>query len=1070
LSADDTFDRERLGELFEHALSIPAASRPQFLEDACPGEPELRHELESLLHVHARSPDCLERLAEKVIPAALHVMTDATCAVGRTVSHYQVEQVIGAGGMGVVYRARDLALDRPVALKFLHAHLSRDAGGRALLEAEARAASVLDHPNIAVVHEIGTAAPPFRDGGDAVIFVAMAYYAGETIREKLSRGPLPIADALRHATGIAAGLSCAHDTGIVHRDVKPANVIVTMRGDVKIVDFGIARSVGAERPRPGVLPGTVAYMSPEQTRGERVDHRTDIWSLGALLYEMLTGERPFRGADHAELMHAIRHDEPRPLRRLRPDVPEALADVVERCLAKNPGVRYQQTGALLTDLRAVERVVVPARSPYGWIRVPRRAAAIAIPLGLVAAASAMVLIHPDTRASLIGPESATAPSTVATPPAIAVFPFTPATDDPAFARLGRELAVRLTAGLDGMGALRTVDVLTTLDRVPRGTTLSLDDAHRLAERLSADRFVHGALTRTGADTRVDLAMYETGRADAMVRASAAADDLTALTDAAIVALLDELWELEPPHAPSLAALERSQVPAARRAYLEGELAMTRLDMAVALGAFERAFAEDPTFWWAYWRSLYPRAYREAGEPPDPALLQQIVEHRFELPLADRLLVEVWATPSRSEKLRLYRELTDQFPEFSPAWWSYANLLTHYGGYLGHPVEETRAALERFLTLSPRFAAGWNHLAGAALVEGDIAAAARAAREEERWAADTIRRRVWTPVQAFRIEVSRTRTIQPERLAAAVDLMHSSPPELAEMMTSGLVVDGSPGAQIQLNRAMREREASAAMLVALWRGEARAWAARGAWDEAIAAADRWAAASGDPDGVLGAYRLAAAGVLLGGVPAREAAIRRPAIERDFARWSSEKRAELDWLDGLLAYLSNDATRLQAASEAVAATEVLSRARLERSLAALAMDVDGDRRRAAREIADLEMETADTAPVHAIGEQYPLFAIANRLLSARWLRSLGHDAEAARLLTWYESMPNTGPVTAAWNMGIGKITLVDRGEIAESGGDGQRARRYYERFLRQYDRVVPAMRPLVDRANAGLARLR
>jgi hypothetical protein len=268
--------------------------------------------------------------------------------------------------------------------------------------------------------------------------------------------------------------------------------------------------------------------------------------------------------------------------------------------------------------------------------------------------------------------------------------------------------------------------------------------------------------------------------------------------------------------------------------------------------------------------------------------------------------------------------------------------------------------------------------------------------------------------------------------------------------------------------MRERGTSGVMLVALWRGEALAWAARGAWDEAMTAADRWAAASGDRAGALGAYRLAIAGVMTGGVLARDAAIRRPAIERAFARWSPDERAELGWLDGLLAYLANDAIRIEAARRAIADSGSPDRARLQQSLAALATEAAGDRRAAAREIADLEMEMADSAPVHTIGTRYPLFTIANRLLAARWLRSLGHDADAARLLTWYESM-SSGPVTAAWNMGIGKITLVDRGEIAESRGHAQRARRYYERFLQQYDRAVPAMRPFVDRAKAGLERL-
>jgi hypothetical protein len=187
--------------------------------------------------------------------------------------------------------------------------------------------------------------------------------------------------------------------------------------------------------------------------------------------------------------------------------------------------------------------------------------------------------------------------------------------------------VTLTAGLDGMGALKALDALAVLDRLPSQGTPSLEDAHRFARALSTERFVHGVLTRAGADIRVDLSLFETGSAEAIVRTSATAADLPLLTDAAIIALLDELWQREPPDVPSLAALERSRIPAARRAYLQGELALVRQDMAAALDAFERAFAEDSTFWWAYWRSLYPRAHREASVPADPALLKQVVGGR-----------------------------------------------------------------------------------------------------------------------------------------------------------------------------------------------------------------------------------------------------------------------------------------------------------------------------------------------------------------------------------------------------------------------------------------------------------
>jgi serine/threonine-protein kinase len=1066
--AGGTFDRERLGDLFERALSLPPAARNAFVDDACASEPELRRELQSLLDAHTKAPNRLERMADEVVTAALRAVSAAMYPVGRTISHYRIEEVIGGGGMGVVYRARDLALGRPVALKFLNPHLTCDAGARMRLESEARAASALDHPNIAVVYEIGDE-PPSGDGGEAALFIAMAYYAGETIRQKISRGPLPIGDGLRYATQIADGLARAHESGIVHRDIKPANVIVTDRDEVRIIDFGIARSAGSERTRPGATPGTVAYMSPEHTRGEPVDGRTDIWSLGAMLHEMLTGRRPFRGDNDAVLIHAIRHDDPEPLRRLRPEVPVALARVVETCLAKDPGARYQQTGELVTALQAVEGITEQTPPARGRIPVSRRAAAVGSLLVLALVAGAALLVSPDMRTQLPQGRGDTPAVVDADPPTISVLPFAPTTADPALERIGRDLAVTLAAGLDGIGALQTVDASTTLDWQPSQGAPSLDDAHKLARGLSADRFVHGVLIRAGADIRLDFSLFETGSAEAIVRTSATAADLPSLTDAAIIALLDELWQRDPPHVPSLAAVKRSRVPAARRAYLEGELALTRLDMAVALDAFERAFAEDSTFWWAYWRSLYPRSYREASVPADPALLQQVVEHRWELPLQDRLLVEAWTTDSRMERLAQLQDLTDRFPDYSPAWWSYANLLVHSGGYLGRTAEDARWALERFLALKPRFVAGWNHLGAVALLQGDSATAARAASEEARWMADGARRRYWIPVQALRADVSRTRTIPPAGLSQAVDLVLSSPADLAKSLLSGMVADGSPVAQIQLNRAVRERGALPTLDVSLWRGDALAWAARGAWDDAMTAADRWARAAGDAAGALGAYRLAIAGVMAGGIPMRDASSRRPPFERALSPWSADEEADLLWLDGLLAYLAADANGIRSARRAIQGGNATHGVRLERSLAALAADAAGDRERASRAIVELETEIADRGPLADIVANHPLLVIANRLLAARWLRSLGNDAGAARLLTWHESMSN-GAVTAAWNTAIGGVSLLDRAEIAEAGGDRARARRHFARFLERYDLAVPSIRPLVSRATAGLERLR
>jgi serine/threonine protein kinase len=357
----------RLGELFERALALPPEARSAFVAEACGGDAGLRDELASLLDAHAAAPDYLESLAAEVLPAALEALPVDGPEVGKTpndstgglssgdvVDHYRILERIGDGGMGVVYRARDLELGRLVALKFLPSHRAADAAARDRLTAEARAASALDHPAIATVYEIGTADPAPGDPGGDRPYIAMAYYPGETLREKVARGPVSLRRAIDWATQVAEGLSRAHEAGIVHRDIKAANLLVTERGRVKILDFGVAKMAGVQLTGEETRLGTVAYMSPEQTRGAAVDHRADLWSLGVVLYELLTGVRPFRGDAEAAVVHAIRHDEPAPLERLRPEAPPRLAHLVHRCLARDPAARYPTAEALLADLRALE--------------------------------------------------------------------------------------------------------------------------------------------------------------------------------------------------------------------------------------------------------------------------------------------------------------------------------------------------------------------------------------------------------------------------------------------------------------------------------------------------------------------------------------------------------------------------------------------------------------------------------------------------------------------------------------------------------------------------------------------
>jgi serine/threonine protein kinase/Tol biopolymer transport system component len=307
--------------------------------------------------------------------------------IGSTVSRYRVLERLGGGGAGVVYKARDLTLERFVALKFLSSYRSGSEADKRRFLREARAASSLDHPNICTVYEID-------ETDEGRLFIAMAFCEGETLKRKLERGPLPVAEAAGLAAQIAAGLGAAHEKGIVHRDVKPANVIVAPDGRVKIVDFGIAQAGDESRlTRAGTAVGTVGYMSPEQLRGEDIDRRTDIWALGVVLYEMVTGQPPFPGEDDQGRIRAILGQEPEPASSWRPGAPAELGWILERALAKLPADRYQSMAEMREDLLDL----AAAGSPSGTSDVLERTQ-VEIPSRALAARA----VGGDTGTSLAG--------------------------------------------------------------------------------------------------------------------------------------------------------------------------------------------------------------------------------------------------------------------------------------------------------------------------------------------------------------------------------------------------------------------------------------------------------------------------------------------------------------------------------------------------------------------------------------------------------------------------------------------------------------------------------------------
>jgi len=278
---------------------------------------------------------------------------------GKKISHYHILEKLGQGGMGTVYKARDTKLDRFVALKFLPQHLSQDEENKKRFVYEAKAASALNHPNIATIYEI--------DEADGQMFIAMEYIKGPSLQEMMStplsppsKGdvarPLPLDDATNYAIQIAEGLAQAHAKGIIHRDIKPANILITEDGVVKLVDFGLAKLTGrTQLTKEGTTLGTIAYMSPEQAQGAQVDHRTDIWALGAVLYEMVAGRPPFQGDYDQAIMYAIMNEDAEPLTALRTGVPTKLERVGNKALAKTPAERYQHADEMFVDLKAIQK-------------------------------------------------------------------------------------------------------------------------------------------------------------------------------------------------------------------------------------------------------------------------------------------------------------------------------------------------------------------------------------------------------------------------------------------------------------------------------------------------------------------------------------------------------------------------------------------------------------------------------------------------------------------------------------------------------------------------------------------
>jgi eukaryotic-like serine/threonine-protein kinase len=523
-------------------------------------------------------------------------------SVGDIVANdYQILGVAGAGGMGVVYCARDLKLERTVALKFLPAELSNDADSRRRILREARTASGLDHPNIGVIHTI-------EEIDDGTSCIVMAYYDGQTLGNRIRQNRLSVSEALGIAIQMASGLADAHAHKVVHRDIKPSNVMLTSSGGVRIVDFGLASVTNSSTASKTGMTGTVAYMSPEQAMGGTVDQRTDIWALGCVLVEMLTGHSPFERETVPAMIIAILNEPPRWLDEL----PPGLQQVLYRALAKNPAERYQNCGEILSDLEGLRKDLVNSPDqikqtrPSAEIRKARESASVslwgvqrarrrrwvvpvAVAGAIVVILAAVVMFVPHIRAHLAGGDNA------AVTKHIVVLPFDNIGNNPENAVLVQGLMDSLAGRLSNLGTDSNSLWVIPTSEVRR---LNVSDPSTALSKLGATLAIQGSVERNQNDVRLNLNLIDTrnlrqiGSADVDDRTG----DLSMLQDEAVAKLAD-LMKIH--MAGGVGHGGGSANPAAYEDYLKGLGYMERSDKAgnldQAIAALQQSIQTDPRF-------------------------------------------------------------------------------------------------------------------------------------------------------------------------------------------------------------------------------------------------------------------------------------------------------------------------------------------------------------------------------------------------------------------------------------------------------------------------------------------